>query len=71
MIMNDALKKIQKETGIKMGKYDNDKNRIYHTCKSYLVMLDLLYKDIEQNNLTNEQWFLDFADTLNEYSVKY
>lgn len=49
--MNDELKKIQKETGIKMGKYDNEQNRLYNMCKMSILMLEDIWKAIETNNL--------------------
>lgn len=68
--MNNVLKKIQKETGIKMGNYDNEKNRLYHQGQMILAMLEVHIKEIEINNLYNEQFFIDFEDKLNEYSIK-
>lgn len=70
MIMNDVLKKIQKETGIKQGKYDNEKNRLYHQGKSLLSMLDMYIRQVEYAKMTNEQFFIDFEDKLNELSIK-
>lgn len=54
-----------------MRKYGNRKNQLYNACQSYLAMLDILIKQIEEEELTNEQFFLDFLDSINEYSVKY
>ena len=68
--MNKYLQKIQKETGIKMGKYDNDKNRIYHTTQMYLQSLKLLIKEAEELELTNEQFWINFEDSINELSIK-
>lgn len=68
--MNKHLQKIQKETGIKMGKYDNDKNRIYHTTQMYIQSLKLLVKEAEELGLTNEQFWINFEDEINELSVK-
>lgn len=28
-------------------------------------------KQVEEANMTSEQFFLDFLDSINEYSVKY
>lgn len=68
--MNIYLQKIQKETGIKMGKYDNEHNRIYHTCQSFLQMLKLLVKQAEEAKLTDEQFWISFEDELNAISIK-
>lgn len=67
--MNDALKKLQKETGIKMGKYDNQKNKLYHEGKMLLRMLELYIKEIEDVDMENEQFFLDFEDSINAMSI--
>ena len=53
-----------------MGKYDNDKNRIYHTTKLFLQYLNILVKEAEMLNLTNEQFWIDFEDELNAISIK-
>lgn len=68
--MNDVLKKLQKETGIKQGNYSNRKNQLYHTCKTFILMLENLIKQVEYENMTNEQFFIDFEDKLNELSIK-
>lgn len=39
--------------------------------KCIIVVLNSLLKLVEENNLTNEQWFLDYMDELNKLSVKY
>lgn len=68
--MNDTLKKVQKETGIKMGKYDNEKNRLFHQGRAILEMLKIYIKQVEEAGMTNEQFFIDFEDSINELSVK-
>lgn len=68
--MNDALKKIQKETGLKMGKYDNEKNRLYNMCKMSIIMLESIWKDINENNLQDSQMCLDWLDSINEISIR-
>lgn len=68
--MNDALKKIQKETGVKMGKYDNEHNRLYNTCKMSILMLENIWKDIQANNLQDSQFVLDWLDSINEISIR-
>lgn len=68
--MNDALKKIQKETGIKMGKYDNEYNRLYNACKMSTIMLENIWKDIQVNNLQNSQFVLNWLDKINEISIR-
>ena len=36
-----------------------------------LEQLNNLIKSVEDSNETNEQWFLNFLDSLNEISVRY
>lgn len=36
-----------------------------------IAILNSLIETAEINNWTNEQWFLDWIDTINEISVKY
>lgn len=69
--MNQHLQNIQKSTGIKQGKYDNEKNMLYHQSKTFLKMLDLYVQKIEETKMTDEQFFIDFLDSLNEISVRY
>lgn len=68
--MNNTLKELQKETGIKMGKYDNEKNRLFHQGNALLKMLDVYIKQVEYSKMTNEQFFIQFEDKLNELSIK-
>lgn len=68
--MNPQLQKIQKDSGIKMGKYDNKQNELYHRGKLLLQMVDLYIKSVEEANMTDYTFYLDFEDKLNEYSVK-
>lgn len=68
--MNNVQKNIQKISGIKMGKYDNIKNELYHQSKLYLQTLEIFIKQVELNNMTNEQFFLDFENKLNSLSIK-
>lgn len=39
--------------------------------KCALITLDSVIKTVEENELVNEQWFLDYMDELNKLSVKY
>lgn len=67
--MNELQKEIQKETGIKQGKYDNEKNRLYNQGLTLLKMVSIYVKQVELAKMTNEQFFLDWEDKLNELSV--
>lgn len=69
--MNNALKKLQKDSGIKQGQFDNEKNRLYNAGQTILLVVDNFIKQVEEAEMVNEQFFLDVLDKLNEYSVKY
>lgn len=70
MIMNDVQKKMQKMTGIKQGQFDSDKERLYNACKTILYVTKKVINEIELAGMTNEQFFIDFEDELNELSIK-
>ena len=70
MVMNDVLKNLQKNTGLKTGKYDNEKNRLYNMCQMSILMLETLWKQLEEAKMTNEQFCLDWLDAINEISVR-
>lgn len=69
--MNNVAKKFQKDSGIKQGKFDNEKNRLYNAGKTILLVVDNYIKQVEEAGMVNEQFFIDMLDKLNEYSVKY
>ncbi len=68
--MNDFQKQFQKETGIKTGKYDNEKNRIYNMCRISILMLENIWNDIVKNELQDSQMCLDWLDKINEISIR-
>lgn len=68
--MNDVLKNLQKMTGIKQGNFDNDKQRLWSACQTVLYVTKNIIKQVEEAGMTNEQFFIDFEDELNELSVK-
>lgn len=51
--------------------YDNDKNRLYTMCQISIKMLNELCRQIEENKLQNEQFVLDWLDSINEISVRW
>lgn len=51
--------------------YDNEKNRLWYMCQVSIRMLNELMRQIEENDLKNEQFVLDWLDELNELSVKW
>ena len=68
--MNDILKKIQKETGLRMGNFPNEQNRIFNMCQLSILMLESIWKDINTNKLQNSQMCLDWLDKINEISIR-
>ena len=70
MIMNKFKKQMQKMTGIKQGQFDNDKQRLWSACQTALFMIKNIIREIELAEMTNEQFFIDFEDELNELSIK-
>lgn len=68
--MNQFQKTIQKATGIKQGQYDNEKNRLWAQGQTLLKVLNVYVKQVEAAKMCDEQFFIDFEDSLNELSVK-
>ena len=68
--MNKQVQKLQKNSGIKMGQYDNKKNQLYHQGQLLIQVISSYIKAIEEANMTNEQFFINFEDTINELSIK-
>lgn len=68
--MNETLKSIQKLTGIRQGNFANEKNRMYNACQMALMMVKSVIMQCEALKMTNEQFFIDFEDRLNELSIK-
>lgn len=48
-----------------------NKDKLMKECKDFIPILHSLIKEIEYNNLQNEEWFLDFLDELNKISVSW
>ena len=68
--MNDYQKRIQKLTGIKQGKFDNDKNRMYNVCQTALMFVKSVVNEAERLKMCDEQFYLDWEDELNFLSTK-
>lgn len=47
------------------------KKRIQLNIKYYIDSLNSLVKEVKENNLENEQWFINFLDELNKISVSW
>ena len=48
-----------------------DTNRIKHTASQLIEEVASFIELVESKDLTNEQWFLNFLDELNELSIKH
>lgn len=48
-----------------------DTNRIKYNASQLIEEVDSFIRLVESKDLTNEQWFLNFLDELNELSIKY
>lgn len=53
-----------------MKKYANDKNYFYNLGQVILKVAKDYIKEIEKYKMTNEQFFIDWEDKLNELSIK-
>lgn len=53
-----------------MKKYANDKNYFYNLGQVILKVTKDYIKEIEKYKMTNEQFFIDWEDKLNELSIK-
>ncbi len=49
----------------------NRKSELREIGRDLIETVSLYIEKIEENNMTNEQFFLDILDELNKYSVKY
>lgn len=48
-----------------------NKKRIQLNLKYCIDSLNSLVKEVKENNLENEQWFINFLDELNKISVSW
>lgn len=48
-----------------------DTDIIIYCGKQLLDKVETFISLVEDNNLTNEQWFINFEDKLNELSIKH
>lgn len=47
-----------------------NEKRLKYACINLISQIKNIIKEIEITGLTNEQWFIDFEDKLNELSIK-
>lgn len=67
------MKELTKDNLIKLlsvGRFPNDKNRIWTMCQVALKLCLQCVDEAEKSNLTNEQFYIAFEDCLNKISVK-
>lgn len=50
--------------------YPNEKNRLYSSCQASIQMIEEVWKMIEQAGLKDEQFVLDWLDSLNAISIR-
>ena len=55
---------------IKSGRFPNEKNRVWTMCQAALQMCLQCVKEAEENNLTDEQFYIAFENALNKVSCK-
>lgn len=52
------------------GMFPSEKNRIWTMCQASLQMLMMTVIEAEKVGMTDEQFYLNFEDAVNELSVK-
>lgn len=55
---------------LKQGNFPNEKNKVWTICQCVLKLAILACEEAEQNNLVDEQFYINFEDCLNLISVK-
>lgn len=68
--MNTLIQKMQKQYGVKLGKYDTEKNRLFNKGVFLLKVMQEYVEEVEKAGLTNEQFFIDWEIDANELTVK-
>lgn len=67
------MNKLTKDTLVKLmsnGHFPNNKNRIWTMCQVTLKLVTQCIEEAEADNLTDEQFFINFEDCLNNLSCK-
>lgn len=52
------------------GLFPNEKNRIWTMCQASLQMLIMTVEEAEKAKMTDEQFYINFEDAINELSIK-
>lgn len=50
--------------------YSNEKNKLYKYCRASISVLEEVWKMIEEAEMQNEQFVLDWLDKINEISIR-
>lgn len=51
------------------GRFPNNKNRVWTMCQVVIKLLLQTIEEAEKNNLTNEQFYISFLDSLNALTL--
>lgn len=55
---------------LKKGLFSSEKNRIWTMCEATLQMLIMTVIEAEKAGLTDEQFYINFENSVNELSIK-
>ncbi len=50
--------------------YPNEKNRLYSMCRASIHVLEEIWTMIEKAEMQNEQFVLDWLDSINDISIR-
>lgn len=50
--------------------YPNEKNRLYNMCRASIHILEEIWTMIEKAGMQNEQFVLDWLDSINDISTR-
>lgn len=50
--------------------YPNEKNRLYNMCRASIHVLEEIWTMIEKAGMQNEQFVLDWLDSINAISIR-
>ena len=66
------MKELTKDSLIKLlsaGRFPNEKNRVWTMCQVALKLCLQCVEEAENNNLTDEQFYISFLDCLNALTL--
>lgn len=50
--------------------YPNEKNKLYNMCRASIHVLEEIWTMIEKTEMQNEQFVLDWLDSINDISIR-